>query len=398
MPNDELFQERAVKIAATGKHYALLVAPDGGFVRIGDDGALGVGDAADDSAMWRALASNVYRHAVSGRELTAASRSGNGEYDLKLDGRPPDADGAPLGPFTVAHGPEQLPSAYLPFFKENGWVCLTCMVAPALINELQKVACTDGYADREPDRSLPALCQNSAVAKTAAEPVSLWLIRQYMGLEEVTLGHSPGLIVLTKDDGKRNVQGWHSDYPYHWGIRAHAAVPTPSGSTVLGVQRNVCVSEFTKVRGATAFKLGSHALDRGPPQTWGIAADHARPGYRAEHGLPYTGPEADIVEAPAGSTILYDARTWHRAGVNRTDQRRAALLQAMIPGYVIPKNDTGGPYKQFVRSAVYAELNSRERREMQNLMVHRFPGPFGRHAMAADAELTGLIEDTGGAY
>lgn len=225
------------------------------------------------------------------------------------------------------------------------------------------------------------------MAKTAAEPVSLWLTRQYMGLDEVTLGHAPAIVVLTKDDGKRNVQGWHSDYPYHWGIPAFAAVPTPSGATVLGVQRNVCVSEFTKVRGATAFKLGSHTLDRAPPKAWGRAGDHGRPGYRAEHGLPYTGPDADIIEAPAGSTILYDARTWHRAGVNRTNHRRAAMLQAMVPAYVVPKNDTGGPYRQFVQSAVYGELDSRQRRELNNLMVHRFPGAYRRQAMVGDEAL-----------
>ena len=73
--------------------------------------------------------------------------------------------------------------------------------------------------------------------------------------------------------------------------------------------------------------------------------------------------------------------------------RRAAMLQAMVPAYVVPKNDTGGPYKQFLQSAVYAELNARERREMQNLMVHRFPGAFRRHAMVAEE----LVDATVGA-
>jgi len=383
------FQERVVRVAATGNHFALLTSPDGRFLRL-RDGAPAVGDAADDHAMWIALADDVYRHAVTGRELRATHRAADGGYDLTLDGQTLDGGGTPANVparFTVDHGPEQLPSEYLKFFKDHGWVCLTCVVGPRLVDELQRVACTDGYADREVDRTTAQLCQSAAVAKTAAEPVSLWLTRQYMGLDEVTLGHAPAIVVLTRDDGKRNVQGWHSDYPYHWGIPAFAAVPTPSGATVLGVQRNVCVSEFTKVRGATAFKLGSHTLERPPPEAWGRAGVHGRPGYRAEHGLPYTGPEADVIEAPAGSTILYDARTWHRAGVNRTDHKRAAMLQAMVPAYVVPKNDTGGPYRQFVRSAVYGELDERQRRELNNLMVHRFPGAFRRHALIADEEL-----------
>ncbi|MCY4012128.1 MAG: phytanoyl-CoA dioxygenase family protein [Gammaproteobacteria bacterium] len=385
---EALFQERVVKIAATRNHFALLTAPDGRFLRL-ENGATAVGDSADDHAMWDALAGDIYRHTVTGRELKTTPRA-DGGLDLTLDGNALGSDGTPSdvpAPFTPDHGPEQLPSEYLKFFKDHGWVCLTCVVAPELVDELQRVACTDGYADREVDRTAAQLCQSAAVAKTAAEPVSLWLTRQYMGLDEVTLGHSPAIVVLTRDDGKRNVQGWHSDYPYHWGIPAFAAVPTPSGATVLGVQRNVCVSEFTKVRGATAFKLGSHTLERPPPKAWGRAGDHGRPGYRAEHGLPYTGPEADVIEAPAGSTILYDARTWHRAGVNRTDHKRAAMLQAMVPAYVVPKNDTGGPYKEFLQSPAYVDLNERERREVRNLMVHPFPGAFRRHALIADEEL-----------
>ena len=301
MSDEALFQERVLKIAATGNHFALLTAPDGGFLRL-EDGAGSVDDVADDGAMWLALSGDTYRHATTGRELNAKPRA-DGGLDLALDGHALGPDGkrsSVPAPFTADHGPEQLPSQYLQFFRDHGWVCLTCVVGPDLLDELQRVACTDGYADREVDRTAPQLCQSAAVAKTAAEPVSLWLTRQYMGLDEVTLGHAPAIVVLTKDDGKRNVQGWHSDYPYHWGIPAFAAVPRPSGATVLGVQRNVCVSEFTKVRGATAFKLGSHTLEQPPPEAWGRAGVHGRPGYRAEHGLPYTGPEADVIEAPAG--------------------------------------------------------------------------------------------------
>ena len=232
------------------------------------------------------------------------------------------------------------------------------------------------------------------MASTAAEPVSLWLIRAYMKTPDIRLAHTPGMAVLGTDDGKRNVQGWHSDYPYHWGVPADGLVPTPTGETVLGVQRNVCVSDFTRERGATVFKLGSHARDHGPPTEWGTAALHARPGYRAAHGLPYGGPEADIVEAPGGSIILYDARTWHRAGVNRTPYKRAAMLQAMTPMYVMPKNDTSADYRDFIASAAYGELTDRERDEMRRLMVHEFIGPGGRYAITADRELTKLTRST----
>ena len=142
---------------------------------------------------------------------------------------------------------------------------------------------------------------------------------------------------------------------------------------MLGVQRNVCVSAFTRERGATAFKLGSHALNSAPPEAWGRAEIHARPGHRAKCGLPYNGPEADVIEAPAGSIILYDARTWHRAGVNRTPHKRAAMLQAVTPMFVMPKNDTSPAYKHFIQSAAYQELTQRERDEIPRHDVASLP-------------------------
>ena len=67
------------------------------------------------------------------------------------------------------------------------------------------------------------------------------------------------------------------------------------------------------------------------------------------------------------------------------------MLQAMTPAYVMPKNDTSVAYKRFVQSPVYEELTPRERREMRRLMVHTFPGPGGRYAIAPDPELTELV-------
>ena len=377
MGRQEQFAERAVRVEPTGRRYSLLAAGDGTLLSMDAEGSARAAMVADDGAIFEA-APNGYRHVVSQRVLPSAP-----DGSVLLDGRA-------LSP---RHGPEELPSDYLYTLRQNGWVCLTSVLAPDVVDELQRVACTDDYADREPDRATPQFSQSAALARTAAEPISLWVIRQYMQTDDIRFAHTPALIVLTKDDGERNVQGWHSDYPYHWGIRVAGRVPELPGDVVLGVQRNVCVSEFTKERGATAFKLGSHAKDRGPPEEWGTATVHAKPGYRAEHGLPYNGPDADIVEAPAGSIILYDSRTWHRAGVNRTDQKRAAMLQAMTPMFVMPKNDTSQAYKHLLQSPVYAQLTRRERDELRSLMVHRFLGPAGRDAIGADRELTAMLDE-----
>ena len=108
-------------------------------------------------------------------------------------------------------------------------------------------------------------------------------------------------------------------------------------------------------------------------------------------GLPYTGPDADVVEAPPGSYILYDSRTWHRAGVNRTPHKRAAMLQAVVPMYMMPFKDTSGPYKRFIRSPLIEELNELEKRELEATMVSRMLSPDGPLAITVDDELTERI-------
>ncbi|MYD96079.1 MAG: hypothetical protein F4X98_01665 [Gammaproteobacteria bacterium] len=375
----EQFAERVVGFDRPTQFHTLLIDAQGALLGIGLDGELGSFEVADDRVVWDSQRGSV-THVVTGRTLGVSNGS------VTAMGRS----------FALSHGPEKLPSEYLQLLEDDGWVCLTCILAPEVVDGLRRVACTDEYTDRPRDTTRGAICQDIAVAQAAAEPVSLWVIREYMGTADICMAHAPGMAILAKDDGKRRVQGWHSDYPYHWGVPAPGQVPAQPGSTRLGVQRNVCVSDFTKVGGATAFKLGSHATNQGPPDEWGTAALHAKADYRAQHGLPYNGPDADIVEAPGGSIILYDARTWHRAGINRTDNRRAAMLQAMVPMYVMPKVDMGAAYKQFAASEVYGQITSRERRELEALLVRRLPGPPLHGALATDRELAALVQDESG--
>lgn len=373
------------RIPVPERFYSYLVDESGAFLRCGGDADFGVTLEADDSVIWERAGPSSLRHMASNRVL-----------DLVHD-TVSVSIGVETRTFQVRHGPAELPFEYLGRFRRQGWVCLPQIIDDDTLAELERTACTDRYAHLTADRTSPAICQNAAVARTAAEPLSLWLIRQYMKTDEIRLSHVPGFAVLGQDDGKRNVQGWHSDFPYHWGVPARGLVPTPTGETALGVQRNVCVSPFTREGGATIFKLGSHAKETPPPKEWGDATTHAKPGYRAEHGLPYGGPEADVVEAPGGSIILYDSRTWHRAGVNRTTKKRTAMLQAMTPRYIFPKNDTSHVYKQLLESPVYDELNEREKGEIQNLMVHQFIGPGGEYAISPDRDLTETVKTSASA-
>ena len=366
--------ETVHKVALPTHHYSLVRDAAGRYLSVNAEGEQKRTRHVDDRAIWD-QDGEVLRHVESGQTLDQAVV----------------ADGETL---TTVHGPEKLPGEYLAFFKEHGWVCLTSILAAETIEELERISCTDRYEGRKYDNSIHPMHQSWAVTRTATEPVSLWLMREYMGTNEIRLGHPPSLAILGKDDGKRDVQGWHSDFPYLWGFgsnRPYGRVPTSSGNTVMGIQRNVCISPFTKEGGATAFKLGSHSKDQGPPEDWGTGFHYAQPGYRAEHGLPYSGPDADIVEAPGGSIILYDSRTWHRAGVNQTKKRRSAMLQAMVPGYIMPFFDTTDTWRAFLNTDAYAELTELEREEMESLMVHYINGPGGAHAITVDEDLSKAI-------
>ena len=383
------YNPRVVTVAKPDHHFRYLTDANGDWLASADGKTLGVQGHVDDAAIWD-VTQYGFTHVATGlrlgadtTEVDAGTRLQHNASHVARDGS--SEHGAAPGFFRIGHGPARLPSEYLATLRKQGWVSLACVLPPSVVDGLQRVGCVDAYADREPVRQAP-LAQDPAVTKVTVEPVSLWLTREYMHTRDIRLGHSPGISALTRDDGNREVQGWHNDFPYLWGTGDR--IPVPSGDLVLGMQRNVCVSDFTKDNGATLFKLGSHTSNKPPPREWGISTDTYRRGHRAEFGLPYAGPDSDVIEAPAGSIVLYDARTWHRAGMNQTDNKRGAMIQAIIPGFIVPFMDTSGTYKAFLESDACGRVSTRERKELEKLMIHKIVGPAGLFAIGIDEELT----------
>lgn len=397
---NELFQERVIRVERPSAHWTLLRAPNGEFLGASGN-ELAVYDYVDDKAIWESIeGDSAYRHVVTDLVLDAKTDdSRNGCY-LRYKETRLDSDGTAAvdegAVFFPGHGPAHLPSEYLKTLKENGWVCLPSIIAPNIVEKLERISCTGRWDNETYDRSTGALVKDVVVAQAATEPVSLWLMRQYMQTNEIRLGHPPGFAILPPDDGERDVQGWHSDFPYHWGIFSTRGIgpEIPRHNfpeLVMGVQRNLCVSDFRKENGATCFKLGSHVLGEGPPDEWGPGHIYRKSGYRAAHGLPYNGPDADVVEAPGGSYILYDSRVWHRAGVNRTERKRAAMLQAIIPMYIMPKTDTSRAYRNFIESSLVEELTPLELRELKSLMISKIQGAGGTHVVTIDETLSEIV-------
>ena len=59
-----------------------------------------------------------------------------------MDGKKIDTAGEPSDEaaiFQVTHGPEKLPSEYLRTLQQNGWVCLTSILSPGILEDLERV-------------------------------------------------------------------------------------------------------------------------------------------------------------------------------------------------------------------------------------------------------------------
>ena len=357
MSEQQLFQERVVKVDQPQHHFQLLIAPDGQLLSMTDQGVLELSADADDRVVWDQTPTG-FRQVATDRDITADVDAARCVVSV---GR---SVGSGRTTFAVCHGPEKLPSEYLAHMQREGWVCLTSILAPEVVEGLERVAGTDRYEHLEVNNGSPKVCQSVSVGRAITEPVSLWLIRQYMRTRDLHLGHPPGFRVLAPDDGQSRLGGSHSDIPYTSSTGGGIA---DRKGPIKAVQRNVCVSDFTKFRGATVFKLGSHLAETSPPPEWNQFRD-AKPG---ERGLPYGGPEADVVEAPGGSIILYDARTWHRAGINRSQHKRGAMLSSFQTVDVVPKTDTKYAYGRLLESPIYQELNAREQHEIADLFLNQ---------------------------
>lgn len=388
--DDHAFASRVVRVATAGTHFAYLQPASGDWLASRTAGQVHVQPHVDDAAVWEPIAAG-FRHPVTGTQLQVIDVAATAPCALALHGRPLDANGGhtQAATFTIGHGPEQLPSASLATLRTEGWVSLTAILPPDVVDGLQWLGGVDAYEHDDADRTAPQLLRHAALSRATAEPVSAWLCRQYMGVDEIRLGHPPSISALPPDDGERAVQGWHVDFPYLWGTGTR--VPVQGGPLVLGMQRNICVSDFRKDNGATVFVLGSHTRGEAPPRAWGRSSETYAPGHRTRHGLPYGGPDTQVIEAPAGSIVLYDARTWHRAGVNRTQRKRGAGIQAIVPGFIVPFMDMSAQLKAWLGSDIPAQLTPRQRADLEGLMTVCIAGPGGVHALGTDAELSRRI-------
>ena len=99
MGEQNLFQERVVKVERPEHHFRLLAAANGQLLARNEAGALCLTDVADDQVVWD-RAPGGFRHVVTGKVFAARE---NGDVRLEAADSPS---------VRVCHGPEKLPSEY----------------------------------------------------------------------------------------------------------------------------------------------------------------------------------------------------------------------------------------------------------------------------------------------
>ena len=94
------------------------------------------------------------------------------------------------------------------------------------------------------------------------------------------------------------------------------------------------------------------------------------------------------LEASQGVLVLPPKASQACPWLNVSTEPRAALLNACMPSWIIPMVDEAEIYVEFTKGEVPAQLNERERRELEGLMTTRVGGKIMSTAFeGAEAKL-----------
>jgi len=307
---------------------------------------------AGDDCIWF-LSDNLLVSALDGKSLTSERQSAT---EITIQSTPSEAGNH----FALEPAPERMPSTYLKELKEHGFTVLTNLLSAENCQRL-RAAAKDKLKQQVPDEeaydqrvSLPnGVAWSKEVCNAVTHPVALWLMQNYLGTPAIHYCHQPVVTALLPAKnilGTFPEDGWHSDYPYHRDVFPEDRW---SDDQIYGLQFNICIDEFCADNAATQYVPGSHLNRDFPPRAFNQG------GTRMGKGL-----HKDVKQmlAPAGSALVYDSRTWHRAceELNASGNIRVAVLNAVSPSWVRPMSDRTSGKHDFEVSGIAAALTERE--------------------------------------
>ena len=157
----------------------------------------------------------------------------------------------------------------------------------------------------------------------STHPAILEIPRLVMG-EHILLLMQNG--VINRPDRLQAQTGWHRDLNYqHW-----------VSSRPMAVSALVCLEDFDLETGGTAFLPSSQKFEAFPSERLVALSQH-------------------VPTAPAGSIIFFDAMTFHRAGINKSNRIRRAInhvigVPILAQQISIPSMLSEPPEDPFVRA------------------------------------------------
>lgn len=149
---------------------------------------------------------------------------------------------------------------------------------------------------------------------------ALWQDERLAEAAAACLGVAEAAPFTCKLNLKRPREGsefpWHQDYPY-WYVR------TPEHAHEV-VTAMIFLDESRAENGALRVIPGSHQGGPAP-------RDHARPDQFTADPSRIDGARERLIEAPAGSILIFPALLLHRSTPNTSDHQRRAILLSFQP-------------------------------------------------------------------
>lgn len=201
-------------------------------------------------------------------------------------------------------GPTTLEAAEVEALDREGWLLLANAVEPAGLERMraafdESAATTDAKESgtRHPD----------VLASAAATFAPLWTGARVLAAVEHVLQRPFRLAQLAGREPRKGFgrQGLHADWMPRAGDEPWRVV------TVFWM-----LDAFERDNGATRLVPGTHRLPKGVPKS---LADPAR-----RH------PDERIVEAPAGTALVFNGHLWHSGTENRSGARRRSIQASFV--------------------------------------------------------------------
>ncbi len=138
-----------------------------------------------------------------------------------------------------------------------------------------------------------ALSYDDYFVKVAAHPDLLRLVAKLLGENFILMGQNA---IINRADRKHDQVTWHRDLTYqHF-----------TSSRALAISALYAIDDFTDLTGATTVLPASHKVEAFPSRQF--VEKHQK-----------------IVEAQAGSIIVFDAMLYHRGGANKSGRTRLGI-------------------------------------------------------------------------